>query len=67
MARYVITSAVALAFVNYQNPGRNLKIGAVVELSAAEVTAIGAGSMRAISTTTMHDTLGESFGVSNSA
>lgn len=65
MARYVVTTPVALAFASYLNPGRTLKKGDVVELSAAEVTAIGAGNLR--NGSTAHDSAGESFGVSNSA
>ena len=41
MARYVATKAVLIAFSSYAMPGRQRKIGDVVELSAAEVTAIG--------------------------
>jgi hypothetical protein len=38
---------VPIAFTSYASPSRALKIGDVVELSAAEVTAIGAGNLRA--------------------
>ena len=37
----------------------------MIELSAAEVTAIGAGNLRAVSATTTHETSGEALGVSN--
>jgi hypothetical protein len=65
MARYVVTTAVTLAAVGYGQPARPLVKGQVVELNAAEVTAIGAGNLRAVATTTMHDQLGESAAVSN--
>lgn len=48
MARYVMTAAVTLPFVAYTQPGRLLRKGDVVELTAAEVAAIGAGNMRAL-------------------
>ncbi len=63
MARFVVTSKVLIAFASYAMPGRNLKIGDVVELSASEVTAIGAGNLRSV---TARDALGEAVGVSNS-
>lgn len=65
MARYVLTAPVVIADTDYLHKGRAHKKGDVVELSASEVTAIGAGSLRAVSTTTMHDTLGEAFAVAN--
>ena len=65
MARYVVTTPVVIAFLNYLNPGRQHRKGDVVELSAAEVTAIGAGNLRTVSTTTVHDQLGEAVAVSN--
>lgn len=65
MARYVVTSAVQIAALSYLQPGRAHKRGDVVELSAAEVTAIGAGNLRAVSTSTLHDQLGEAAGVTN--
>lgn len=65
MTRFVVTTPAAIAFVNYMNPGRTVKKGDVVELSAAEVTALGAGNLRTVTTTTMHDQLGEAAGVSN--
>ena len=65
MARFVLTSAVTVAFVNYASPGRKHKVGDVVELSAAEQTAItGAGGT--IRATVYRDQLGEAFVVSNS-
>jgi hypothetical protein len=62
MARYVLTADVALAFASYAAPGRAHKKGQVVELSAAEVTAIGAGNVLA---TSVRDATGESTAVSN--
>jgi hypothetical protein len=63
VARFIATKAVLIAFASYASPGRALKIGDVVELSAAEVTAIGAGNLRSV---TARDALGEAVGVSNS-
>lgn len=65
MARFILTSPVSIAFANYFNPGRQHRKGDVVDLSPAEVTAIGAGNLRAVSTTTVHDQQGEAVGVSN--
>ncbi len=65
MARYVVTSPVVIPDTDYLHKGRVHKKGEVVELSAAEVTSIGAGNLRAVTTTTMHDQLGESAGCSN--
>lgn len=65
MARYIVTTAAQIAFLNYTNPGRSHFKGQVVELSAAEVTALGAGNLRAVTTTTAHDQLGEAVSVSN--
>lgn len=48
-------------------PAQVLAKGAVVEMSAATVTALAcASSLRAVASATMHDTLGEAFAVSNS-
>jgi hypothetical protein len=65
MARYIVTNPAVIAFINYTSPGKQVKKGDAVELSAAEVTAIGAGNLRAVTTTTAHDQLGEAVGVSN--
>lgn len=65
MARYVFTAPVTIAATDYQHPGRVHAKGQVLELSAAEVTTIGAGNLRAVASTTMHDTLGEAYAVSN--
>jgi hypothetical protein len=65
MSRYVVTAPVVITPVSYALPGRTHKKGDVIELNAAEVTAIGAGNLRAVSTTTTHETSGECFAVSN--
>lgn len=65
MARYVVIAPVVITPTSYALPGRTHKKGDVIELSAAEVTAIGAGNLRAVSTTTTHETSGEAFAVSN--
>lgn len=64
MARQVITSTVTIP-ASGPNPARTLKAGAVVELTAAELTAVttAGGAARV---TTYRDTLAEAFGVSNS-
>jgi hypothetical protein len=64
MSRQVLTADVTIAATDYQHPARVLKKGATVELSAAEITTIGAGNMRA---TAPRDMLGEHVGVSNSS
>lgn len=63
MARQIITKAVTIAATDYAHPARVLKPGDVVELTAGEVTALGAGNMRA---TSFRDQLGLAVGVSNS-
>ena len=65
MTRYVVVTPVTVAGAGYGKPARVVLTKQVLDLSAAEVTAIGAGNLRAVSTTTMHDQLGESSGVSN--
>jgi hypothetical protein len=65
MARYILTTAAQVAFVNYLQPGRVHVKGQTVDLSPAEVTALGAGNMRAVATATVHDQQGEAVGVSN--
>jgi len=65
MTRYVVTAPVTVAGSGYNSPPRTLHRGESVELTAAEVTAIGAGNLRAASTTTTHETSGEAFAVSN--
>jgi hypothetical protein len=63
MARYVLTAPVTVAGSGYSSPARVLPKGAVVELSAAEVTTVGGGNLRS---TTARDALGEGAGASNS-
>jgi hypothetical protein len=65
MARYVVTGDVTVPGAGYGQPPRRLRKGEVVDLSAAEVTTVGAGNLRTATTTTMHDQLGESAGISN--
>ena len=65
MARYVLTVPVTIPASGYTQPARVLPKGTVVELSAAEVTAVGAGNLRTVTATTVHDQLGEAVGVSN--
>ena len=65
MARYVVIAQVLITPVSYALPGRTHKKGDVVELSASEVAQIGAGNLRAVSTTTTHETSGECFAASN--
>lgn len=74
MARYVVTAPFVIPAVSYSQPERRHKKGDVVELSASEVTAINGvgGTLRTVtatakSATQTHDTLGESFAVSNSS
>lgn len=65
MTRYVVTAPVTVAASGYAAPARTVAKGQVLELSAAEVTALGAGNLRAVATSTMHDQLGESAACSN--
>jgi hypothetical protein len=65
MARFIVTTSAQVAFLNYLSPGRQHFKGQVVDLSGPEVTALGAGNLRAVSTATSHDQLGEAVGVSN--
>jgi len=65
MARVLITKAFTIAAVGYSQPARTIPAGTVVELSAAEQTAVttAGGTFRA---TTYRDQLGLMAGVSNS-
>lgn len=65
MARYVVTAPVTVPASGYTAPARPVAKGQVVELSPAEVTALGAGNLRAVTASTMHDQLGEGSGISN--
>lgn len=62
MSRQILTADVTIAATDYNHPARVLKKGQAVELSAAEITAIGAGNLRA---TLPRDLQGEGVGVSN--
>jgi hypothetical protein len=64
MSRQVLTADVTIAASGYTQPERKLKKGQVVELSAAEITAVGAGNLRA---TVARDALGEHVAVTNSS
>lgn len=61
MARFVLTMAVTVP-AGGGLPARVLHKGDVVELSASEVTTIGAGNLRSPTT---HDQLGEGFASAN--
>lgn len=63
MSRQILTSDVTIPATDYQHPARVLKKGQVVELSASEITTIGAGNLRG---TAPRDILGESAGAANS-
>lgn len=65
MTRYVVAVTTTVAGSGYAQPARTVAKGQVLDLSAAEVTAIGSGNLRAVTASTMHDQLGESAGVSN--
>ncbi len=65
MPRYVVTVATTVAGSGYGQPPRVIHTREVLELSAAEVTAIGGGNLRAVSTATTRESSGESFAVSN--
>lgn len=65
MARYVVLTATTVAGSGYTQPARTVLKGQVLELSASEVSAIGGGNLRVVTSSTMHDQLGENAGVSN--
>ncbi|HEY2085606.1 MAG TPA: hypothetical protein VGH54_06170 [Mycobacterium sp.] len=65
MTRYVVTATTTVAGSGYTSPARTLRKGEVLELSASEVSAISGSNLRAVTTSTMHDQLGESAGCSN--
>jgi hypothetical protein len=71
MARFVVIKPVSVAGSGYAMPPRMHKVGDVLELSAAEVTTIGAGNLRAAQATgaaaQTRDQLGEAFAVSNAS
>lgn len=63
MSRQILTADVTIPATDYQHPERKMKKGQVVELSASEITALGAGNLRV---TTPRDLLGEGAGAANS-
>jgi hypothetical protein len=65
MPRYVVTTTTTVAGSGYNQPPRTVVTRQVVELNAAEVTAVGAGNLRAVSASNTHETSGEAFAVSN--
>jgi len=65
VSRYVVTVTTTVTGSGYADPDRTVVRGQVLELSSGEVTAIGAGNLRSVSSSTMHDQLGEAFAVSN--
>ena len=65
MTRYVVVTPVTVAASGYTQPAVSVTKGQVLELTAAQVTALGAGNLRAVTATTMLDQLGESAGCSN--
>jgi hypothetical protein len=72
MSRCIMTKDVTIAASGYTQPERKLRKGQVVELSASEVTTIGGTNLRTVNAipgtaSHTHDTLGESFAVSNSS
>ncbi len=78
MARYVVTAPAVITPVSYALPGRSHKKGDVIELTAAEYTALGgAAYLRAVAATVTpgtqpqgavtRDQLGTPYGVSNSS
>lgn len=71
MARYTVIANTKVTGSGYNLPDRNLIKGQVLELTAAEVAAIGAGNLRALSATAgtggsgNRDTLGTAYAASN--
>jgi hypothetical protein len=65
MARYVVVTTTTVAGSGYTSPARTVRQHEVLELSTSEVSAIGSGNLRAVTSSTAHDQLGESAGVSN--
>lgn len=61
----MVVTTTTVAGSGYTAPARTVAKGQVLELSAAEVTQIGAGNLRAVTASTAHDQLGESAGISN--
>jgi hypothetical protein len=67
MSRIMITAPVTIPSAGAGQPATMLRKGDVVEATPAMVTAISSAgaTTRAVSTTTMHDQLGETLNVSN--
>jgi hypothetical protein len=67
MTRILITSPVTIPSAGPGQPATMLKKGDLIEATPAMVTAISTagGTTRAVSTSTMHDVLGEAVGVVN--
>jgi hypothetical protein len=65
VTRYVVEIPVTVPGAGYGQPARTVLKTQVLDLSPAEVTAIGATNLRAVTSSTMHDQLGEAAGVSN--
>ena len=61
----MVVTTTTVAGSGYTSPARTVAKGQVLELSSAEVTAIGSSNLRAVTSSTAHDQLGESAGVSN--
>jgi hypothetical protein len=72
MARYVVTAPCVITPVSYQLPGRSHVRGQVLELTAAEYTALGGASvLRAVAAggtgaSVTRDQLGTPYAASNS-
>jgi hypothetical protein len=65
VAKYVVVTTATVPSGGHGQPARTVTKSQVLDLSASEVTAIGGSNLRAVTTSTMHDQLGESAGVSN--
>jgi len=69
VARVIVTVPFTIpAVLGYNGyPAQFVPRGAVIEVTTAQAAAITAagGTTRAVATATMHDILGEAFGVSN--
>jgi hypothetical protein len=65
VSRYVVVTTTTVAGSGYTAPGYTVAKGQVLELSASAVSAIGSGNLRAVTSSTAHDQLGESAAVSN--
>ena len=61
----MVVAPATVPAAGYAQPAQTVTKGQVVDLSPAQVTALGSSNLRAVATTTMHDQLGEAAGVSN--